>query len=156
MQGVTTVRKLSLVFCYCIVIDQSLIGLTFSSPNWPTEPKGVVERLGPKHPNHPASSFYYPERESLPPIAAFHFLKVRVPPIRISFITLRLFYWGILIGSGEGVRPKRGFPSWSRAEQRCGCCGEQFKKCFSPFIFVKGGEPRPPFLRPLSPQEPER
>ncbi|ODN04413.1 Spondin-2 [Orchesella cincta] len=52
-------------------------GLTFTSPNWATEPRGAVKRLTPRQPNHPASSFYYSDRETLPPIASFQFLKVK-------------------------------------------------------------------------------
>ncbi|CAG7830855.1 unnamed protein product [Allacma fusca] len=52
-------------------------GFTFTSPNWPTEPRSKISRLTSKQPNHPASSFYYPEREVLPPIASFQFLKVK-------------------------------------------------------------------------------
>ncbi|XP_021961182.1 spondin-2 [Folsomia candida] len=52
-------------------------GLTFTSPNWPTDPRVPVRRLTPRHPNHQASSFFYPDRETLPPIATFQFHKVK-------------------------------------------------------------------------------
>jgi len=53
-----------------------VIGLTFTSPNWKTEPQDVVKKITSRDPNHPASSFYYREFETLPPIASFQFLKV--------------------------------------------------------------------------------
>jgi len=56
-----------------------IVGLTFTSPNWPTDPRGVAKRLTPRQPDHPASSFYYPDRETLPPFASFEFLKVLSP-----------------------------------------------------------------------------
>lgn len=56
--------------------EHHTIGLTFTSPNWATEPRSEVKRLTPRQPNHPASSFYYSDRETLPPIASFQFLKV--------------------------------------------------------------------------------
>jgi hypothetical protein len=52
-------------------------GFTFTSPNWPTEPQGVVYRLTHNYPNHPASSFFYPAIKKLPTMATFQFIKVR-------------------------------------------------------------------------------
>lgn len=51
-------------------------GFTFTAPNWPTEPQGVVYRITSTHPQHPAGSFYYPSLKRLPPIATFQFIKV--------------------------------------------------------------------------------
>ena len=52
-------------------------GFTFTSPNWPTVPKGVIYRITNSYPPHPAGSFHYPEHSSLPTIATFSFVKVR-------------------------------------------------------------------------------
>ena len=51
-------------------------GFTFTAPNWPTEPRGVIYRLTSSFPNHPASSWFYPSIKKLPPIASFQFTKV--------------------------------------------------------------------------------
>lgn len=51
-------------------------GFTFTAPNWPTQPQGVVFRMSNKYPSHPAGSFYYPQLKRLPPIATFQFIKV--------------------------------------------------------------------------------
>ncbi|XKL60220.1 hypothetical protein PGB90_001236 [Kerria lacca] len=50
-------------------------GFTFTAPNWPTQPQGVVFRMSNKYPSHPAGSFYYPQLKRLPPIATFQFIK---------------------------------------------------------------------------------
>jgi len=52
-------------------------GFTFTSPNWPTEPQGVIHRLTSSYPNHPASSFYYKDVKKLPIMASFQFIKVK-------------------------------------------------------------------------------
>lgn len=52
-------------------------GFTFTAPNWPTEPQGLIYRVTSHYPAHPASSFYYPYMKRLPPIATFQFIKVR-------------------------------------------------------------------------------
>ncbi|XP_053674574.1 spondin-2 [Anopheles nili] len=52
-------------------------GLTFTSPKWPTNPRGVVERITARYPLHFASSFFYPEIKHLPPIAHATFIKVK-------------------------------------------------------------------------------
>ncbi len=52
-------------------------GFTFTAPNWPTQPQGVVFRMSSKYPSHPAGSFYYPQLKRLPPIATFQFIKVQ-------------------------------------------------------------------------------
>ncbi|CAL1542034.1 unnamed protein product [Lymnaea stagnalis] len=44
-------------------------GLTFTSPNWATEPYEPISSITSSFPNHPASSFNYPEYEELPRIA---------------------------------------------------------------------------------------
>ena len=53
-------------------------GFTFTAPNWPTEPQGLIYRVTSRYPAHPASSFYYPYMKRLPPIATFQFIKVGV------------------------------------------------------------------------------
>lgn len=50
-------------------------GFTFTSPNWPTEPQGVVFRITNSYPPHPAGSFHYPNHPKLPNIATFSFYK---------------------------------------------------------------------------------
>ncbi|EDW91055.1 uncharacterized protein LOC6530427 [Drosophila yakuba] len=52
-------------------------GFTFTAPNWPTEPQGVIYRITSRYPGHPAGSFYYPKSKRLPPIATFQFIKLR-------------------------------------------------------------------------------
>ncbi|XP_065210960.1 spondin-2 [Planococcus citri] len=52
-------------------------GFTFTAPNWPTQPQGVVFRMSSKYPSHPAGSFFYPQLKRLPPIATFQFIKIR-------------------------------------------------------------------------------
>lgn len=51
-------------------------GFTFTAPNWPTSPQGVIYRITSRYPAHPASSFFYPKSKRLPPIATFQFIKV--------------------------------------------------------------------------------
>lgn len=51
-------------------------GFTFTAPNWPTAPQGVIYRITSRYPAHPAGSFYYPKSKRLPPIATFQFIKV--------------------------------------------------------------------------------
>lgn len=51
-------------------------GFTFTAPNWPTAPQGVIYRITSRYPGHPAGSFYYPKSKRLPPIATFQFIKV--------------------------------------------------------------------------------
>uniref|UniRef100_A0AAG5D160 Spondin domain-containing protein n=1 Tax=Anopheles atroparvus TaxID=41427 RepID=A0AAG5D160_ANOAO len=52
-------------------------GLTFTSPKWPTNPRGVIERITARFPLHFASSFFYPEIKHLPPIAHVTFTKIK-------------------------------------------------------------------------------
>ncbi|XP_058116933.1 spondin-2 [Anopheles ziemanni] len=52
-------------------------GLTFTSPKWPTNPRGVIERITARYPLHFASSFFYPEIKHLPPIAHVTFTKIK-------------------------------------------------------------------------------
>ncbi|KAA0199437.1 hypothetical protein HAZT_HAZT003988 [Hyalella azteca] len=52
-------------------------GFTFTSPNWPTIPQQPVSRITAQSPDHPANSFFYPDRLQHPPIATFQFVKVR-------------------------------------------------------------------------------
>lgn len=51
-------------------------GFTFTAPNWPTEPQGVIYKITSRYPSHSAGSFYYPYMKKLPPIATFQFIKV--------------------------------------------------------------------------------
>ena len=59
-------------------------GLAFSSPNWPSKPAEPIYQLSPLRPNHAASSFYYPEVKSLPPIAKVTLTKVSGMIYRVS------------------------------------------------------------------------
>ncbi|CAG0917873.1 unnamed protein product [Notodromas monacha] len=52
-------------------------GFTFTSPNWPQEPRQPISVLGPKSPDHPASSFYYAGITELPKIASLKLIKVQ-------------------------------------------------------------------------------
>uniref|UniRef100_A0A182NP56 Spondin domain-containing protein n=1 Tax=Anopheles dirus TaxID=7168 RepID=A0A182NP56_9DIPT len=52
-------------------------GLTFTSPKWPTNPRGLVQRITARYPLHFASSFFYPEIKHLPPIAHVTFTKIK-------------------------------------------------------------------------------
>ena len=61
-------------------------GFTFTSPNWPTQPRGVIFQISSRYPTHPAGSFHYPHLDTLPTIATIHFKKVRIYYIRgLSF-----------------------------------------------------------------------
>ena len=51
-------------------------GLTFTAPNWRTEPRGPVKKITHLSPAHPAASFYYPHLTNLPSIARYVFTKV--------------------------------------------------------------------------------
>ena len=51
-------------------------GFTFTSPNWPTHPRGVIFVISSRYPTHPAGSFHYPHLEKLPVIATIRFDKV--------------------------------------------------------------------------------
>ena len=51
-------------------------GFTFTSPNWPTQPRGVTFSISSRYPTHPAGSFHYPHLDSLPVIATIRFEKV--------------------------------------------------------------------------------
>lgn len=52
-------------------------GFTFTSPNWPTIPQKPITRITAQSPDHPANSFFYPDRPQHPPIATFQLVKVR-------------------------------------------------------------------------------
>ena len=51
-------------------------GFTFTAPNWATTPPAAIFRITNVYPTHPASSFHYPDLDSLPTIATFSFIKV--------------------------------------------------------------------------------
>ncbi|RXG70797.1 Spondin-2 [Armadillidium vulgare] len=52
-------------------------GFTFTSPNWPTVPQKSITRITSQSPNHPANSFFYPDRLEHPPISTVHIMKVK-------------------------------------------------------------------------------
>lgn len=52
-------------------------GLTFSAPVWPTNPQDPVQKITPAFPNHQASSFFYEDKEHLPPIAYYRLQKIK-------------------------------------------------------------------------------
>uniref|UniRef100_A0A1B0A202 Spondin domain-containing protein n=1 Tax=Glossina pallidipes TaxID=7398 RepID=A0A1B0A202_GLOPL len=52
-------------------------GFTFTAPNWPTSPQGVIYRITSKYPAHPAGSFFYPTNKRLPPIATVQLIKLK-------------------------------------------------------------------------------
>jgi hypothetical protein len=56
-------------------------GLTFTSPNWATDPRGEVFAITNTFPAHPAASFNYPHLQKLPTIAVYTMQKV----LRTSF-----------------------------------------------------------------------
>lgn len=51
-------------------------GLMFTSPDWPSEPRESVYQLSPNKPAHSASSFFYRNMTSLPPIARVYLTKI--------------------------------------------------------------------------------
>ena len=53
-------------------------GFTFTSPNWPTQPRGVIFAISSQYPTHPAGSFFYPHLDKLPSIATIKFKKVEL------------------------------------------------------------------------------
>lgn len=53
-------------------------GFTFTAPNWPTDPQGIIYRITSRYPAHPAGSFFYPQNKRLPPIATIQFIKVSI------------------------------------------------------------------------------
>lgn len=52
-------------------------GYTFTSPKWATDPRSIITPIRSKSPDHPASSFFYPDLEKLPRIAYVKFLKMK-------------------------------------------------------------------------------
>jgi len=44
-------------------------GMTFTAPNWPEIPQAPITEITAQSPNHPANSFFYPDRTDLPPLA---------------------------------------------------------------------------------------
>merc|ERR1711892_520153 len=52
-------------------------GLTFTSPNWATDPRGEVVTITNTEPAHPAASFNYPHLHTLPSIATYSLQKLR-------------------------------------------------------------------------------
>lgn len=51
-------------------------GFTFTAPDWPTEPTGVIYRITSGYPAHQAGSFFYPQIKQLPRIATVTLIKV--------------------------------------------------------------------------------
>ena len=60
-------------------------GFTFTSPNWPTVPRGVVFPISSQYPAHPAGSFHYPHLATLPSIATIHLTKVTSSLVHRTF-----------------------------------------------------------------------
>ena len=60
-------------------------GLTFTSPNWETEPRGEVTVITNRVPSHPAASFHYPDLLELPILAVYSLQKVMWPQSVISW-----------------------------------------------------------------------
>jgi hypothetical protein len=61
-----------------IVLDCGVSsGLTFSAPFWATQPQENITKITPRHPKHPASSFYYEDRKTFPPIAYYRLHKIK-------------------------------------------------------------------------------
>merc|ERR1711874_944609 len=52
-------------------------GFTFTSPNWPTDPPGVIFQISSQYPTHPAGSFHYPHLDKLPTLAIIQITKER-------------------------------------------------------------------------------
>lgn len=51
-------------------------GFTFTSPKWPEYPAKPIEEITAQSPNHPAGSFFYPDLDSLPPIARLKLTRI--------------------------------------------------------------------------------
>jgi len=60
-------------------------GLTFTSPNWETEPRGEVTVITNTVPSHPAASFHYPDLRELPTLAVYSLKKVMWPQSVMSW-----------------------------------------------------------------------
>ena len=70
-------------------------GFTFTSPNWPTEPRGVIFTISSQYPTHPAGSFYYPHLEKLPNIATIHIKKVTKLFFTFTYSIMILFFFQV-------------------------------------------------------------
>lgn len=66
-------------------------GFTFTAPNWPTDPQGIIYRITSRYPAHPAGSFYYPQNKRLPPIATFQFIKVSKKKLSVCCMCIGKF-----------------------------------------------------------------
>ena len=66
-------------------------GLTFTSPNWATQPREEVTIITNTSPSHPASSFFYPHLSSLPTIASYSLHKVNYLPLWCQISCFSLF-----------------------------------------------------------------
>ena len=84
-------------------------GLAFSSPNWPSKPAEPIYQLSPTKPAHVASSFNYPDVESLPPIAKVQLTKISgtIYLFLILRQTLFFIFWGNFGPVINPLRPKR-------------------------------------------------
>lgn len=51
-------------------------GYTFTAPNWSENPPKPVIEITSQKPNHPANSFFYPERKTNPPIGRLVFSRL--------------------------------------------------------------------------------
>lgn len=62
-------------------------GFTFTSPNWPTDPQGVIFQISSQYPTHPAGSFHYPHLDKLPTIAIIQITKEREYQLSSDILT---------------------------------------------------------------------
>ncbi|CAB3375556.1 Hypothetical predicted protein [Cloeon dipterum] len=60
-------------------------GFTFTSPNWESDPPAPISIITSKYPDHPASSFFYPELDHLPAIATLQFIKIKEYNLKEQF-----------------------------------------------------------------------
>ncbi|KAL7645331.1 UNVERIFIED_CONTAM: hypothetical protein RMT77_003717 [Armadillidium vulgare] len=60
-------------------------GLTFTSPNWPSDPAEKIQPITAHYPSHPAGSFYYPNIDELPVLAHLSASKKREFTLRDNF-----------------------------------------------------------------------
>ncbi|XP_037092000.1 spondin-1-like [Pollicipes pollicipes] len=60
-------------------------GMTFTSPNWASEPHEPICQITSRKPSHPAGSFHYPTTPTLPPIASLRFARMSLYKLSDSF-----------------------------------------------------------------------
>lgn len=88
-------------------------GLTFTSPDWESEPRETIYRLSPNKPPHSASAFYYKNMTSLPPIARVYLIKTaeyrrrgKTPPAAKQERNLVIYDNEAALSSAETVIPR--------------------------------------------------